>query len=56
MFDDKQNKELIETAVQNLEATEMELALAERLQAAIDELDRMTLMLRQLEVPRGADS
>jgi len=56
VFDDKQNKELIETAVQNLEATEMELALAECLQAAIDELDRMTLMLRQLEVPRGADS
>lgn len=42
MLEDKTNVELIEGAISSGAPTPMELELAERLQAAIEELDRLT--------------
>lgn len=42
MLDHLNNTELIEKAIASPVATELETTLAERLQLAMDELDRMT--------------
>lgn len=43
------NTEIIEHTTENPDASEVELELAERLMAAIDELDRLSNTVRALE-------
>lgn len=56
MLDNKTNSELVEHVVANVTATPEELLLAERLAAAMEEIDRMQAMLAQAEVRDGQDA
>lgn len=65
MLDRLTNTEIIEHIQENPESTEAELEMAERLLAAIDELDKLTALvrrheakeeLRRLEAEDGADA
>lgn len=47
------NPDLIEFVLEDPEASEAALELAERLQYAIDELDRMSGVLAKMEAARG---
>lgn len=56
MLDNKSNDELIEHVTSNLIASPEELLLAERLQAALEELDAMQARLKAVEGTDGADA
>ena len=56
MLEQMTNPDLIEFVNENPESSAEALELASRLQYAIDELDRMTAVIRTLEAPRGADT
>lgn len=53
MSESKTNTELVEHTLNNPEATQEELLLAERLFAAIEELDRVTALLKAQEEKNG---
>ena len=54
MSESKTNTELVEHTLNNPEATQEELLLAERLFAAIEELDRVTALLKAQEEKNGS--
>ena len=56
MLDNMSNDELIEHVTSNLIASPDELLLAERLQAALDELDAMQARLQAAEAANGPDA
>jgi len=56
VLDSKSNAELVEHVVSNTDATPEELLLAERLRAAIEELDRMQALIAQEEARDGQDA
>lgn len=56
MLDNKSNEELIEHVTANIVATDEELLLAERLRAALDELDAMQARIKAVEGANGADA
>lgn len=56
MLDNKSNDELIEHVTSNLIASPEELLLAERLRAALEELDAMQARLKAVEGTDGADA
>lgn len=55
MLEDLNNPDLIELVNENPESSPEALELASRLQYAIDELDRMTAVIRRMEVEHGSD-
>lgn len=56
MLEEMNNPDLIEFVTENPESSPEALELANRLQYAIDELDRMTAVIRRMEVERGSDA
>ena len=56
MLDTKSNDELIDHVTSNLIATPDELLLAERLHAALEELDAVQARLKAAEGTNGADA
>lgn len=56
MLEDMTNIELIEFTFENPESSAEAMELANRLQYAVDELERMTHMMALLEAPRGTDA
>lgn len=56
MLEEMTNPDLIDYVFENPDASNEALELAHRLQFAIDELDRMTVVIRRLEAPDGTDT
>lgn len=56
MLDNKSNDELIDHVTSNPIASPDELLLAERLQAALEELDAMQARLKAVEGANGTDA
>ena len=56
MLEQMTNPDLIEYVNENPESSAEAMELASRLQYAIDELDRMSAVIRALEAPRGTDT
>lgn len=55
MVDEMTNPALIECVLVSEDSTEVERELAERLQYAIDEIDRLVQAVKKLEVANGPD-
>lgn len=56
MLEEMNNPDLIELVNENPDSSEEALELASRLQYAIEELDRMTTIIRRMEAERGSDT
>ena len=56
MLEEMNNPDLIEFVTENPESSPEALELASRLQYAIEELDRMTTLIRRMEAERGTDT
>lgn len=56
MVDETTNLALIECVLVSEDSTEVERELAERLQYAIDEIDRLVQAVKKLEVANGSHS
>lgn len=56
MLEEMNNPDLIEFVTENPESSPEALELANRLQYAIEELDRMTTIIRRMEAERGSDT
>lgn len=56
MLEEMNNPDLIEHVVENPDSSPEAMELASRLQYAIEELDRMTTLIRRMEVERGTDT
>lgn len=56
MLEQMTNPDLIEHVNEDPDSSPQALELAGRLQCAIDELDRMTAVIRRLEAPSGTDT
>lgn len=55
VLEEMNNPDLIEFVTENPDSSPEALELASRLQYAIDELDRMTTLIRRMEAERGDD-
>lgn len=56
MLEEMINLDLIDYVFENPDASAEAIELAHRLQFAIDELDRLTAVIRSLEAPDGTDT
>lgn len=55
MLEEMTNPDLIEHVFEDPESSAAAHELANRLQCAIEELERLTVVIRRLEAPDGAD-